>query len=170
MDPPPSEQAHPPAGSDPMPKLVRPMLATLGQLPPASEDDKFGYEMKWDGIRAVAYVDVGQVRVMTRNDREVSATYPELRALGEALGGTRVVLDGEIVAFDRSTGRVSFAALQPRMHVQDPARIRRLMREVPVSYRIFDLLHFQRPDHLQSALRATAGAARVAGVERAALG
>jgi bifunctional non-homologous end joining protein LigD len=97
--------------------------------------------MKWDGVRAIAYVDDGRVRVTTRNEREVAATYPELRALGDALDGTRLVLDGEIVAFDRDTGRISFAALQPRIHVQNPAQIRRLMREVPVTYRIFDLLY-----------------------------
>jgi bifunctional non-homologous end joining protein LigD len=131
----------PPPGWEPMPELVRPMLATLGQLPPASEDDSFGYEMKWDGVRAVVYVDGGTVRVVTRNDREVSASYPELRGLGEALGSTRVVLDGEIVAVDRLTGRISFAALQERMHVQDAARARRLAERVPVTYLVFDLLY-----------------------------
>jgi bifunctional non-homologous end joining protein LigD len=94
-----------------------------------------------DGLRAVSYVDGGRVRLMTRNDLEVTATYPELGALGEALGSTSVVLDGEIVAFDRSTGRVSFAALQPRMHVQNPAQARRLSEQVPVTYHLFDVLY-----------------------------
>jgi bifunctional non-homologous end joining protein LigD len=131
----------PPEGWEPMPELVRPMLATLGSLPPQSQDAVFGYEMKWDGLRAVSYVDGGRVRLMTRNDLEVSATYPELGALGEALGATSVVLDGEIVAVDRSTGRISFAALQPRMHVQNPAQARRLSERVPVTYRLFDVLY-----------------------------
>ena len=135
MDPPPSTDW------EPMPKLVRPMLATLGELPPASEDPEYGYEMKWDGLRAVVYVDGGSVRVLTRNDLDVTATFPELRALGDALGSTRVVLDGEVVAFDRSTGQISFGALQPRMHVQNRAQIRRLSEQVPVTYRIFDLLY-----------------------------
>jgi len=126
MDPPPAEDWQP------MPELVRPMLATLGELPQVSQDPEYGYEMKWDGLRAVVYVEGGSVRVMTRNDLDVTATYPELRALGEALGSAHVVLDGEAVAFDRSTGRVSFSALQPRMHVQNRAQIRRLAEQVPV--------------------------------------
>lgn len=141
MDPPPSPRREPRPGSEPMPELVRPMLATLGELPPPSEDNEFGYEMKWDGVRAIAYIDCGRIRVMTRNDRDVTATYPELEALGRALGSTRAVLDGEIVAFDRRTGRISFAALQRRIHVQDPARTRQLAAQVPITYHIFDLLY-----------------------------
>lgn len=131
----------PPLGWESMPELVRPMLATLGALPPPSEDDDFGYEMKWDGVRAVVYVDDGTVRVMTRNDRDVVASYPELRGLAPVMRSTRVVLDGEIVAVDRRTGRISFAALQERMHVQDSARARRLAERVPVTYLAFDLLY-----------------------------
>jgi bifunctional non-homologous end joining protein LigD len=126
--------------AEPMPELIKPMLATLGELPPPDEDARFGYEMKWDGLRAVTYVDRGRLRVLTRNDREVTGSYPELRALGEALGGTRVVLDGEIVAHDRA-GRISFAALQSRIHLRDPAQVRRLAEQVPVTYRLFDLLY-----------------------------
>ncbi len=135
MDSPPSE------GWEPIPDLIRPMLATLGELPPPSSDADFGYETKWDGVRAVLYVQGGRIRVMTRNDLDVTATYPELGALGAALGATPVVLDGEIVAFDPGTGRISFGALQPRMHVQKPAQIRRLAEQVPVTYFIFDLLY-----------------------------
>ena len=131
----------PPPGWEPMPELVRPMLATLGQLPPAPEDAAFGYEMKWDGVRAVVYADGGTLRVVTRNDREVGRSYPELRGLADAMGYTRVVLDGEIVALDPQTGSVSFAALQERMHVQDAARARRLAERVPVTYLAFDVLY-----------------------------
>ena len=120
----------------PMPELVRPMLASAGDLP--TKDEGWAYEMKWDGVRAVVYVDGGRARVLTRNDREVSATYPELRAMAEALGGTRVVLDGEIVAFD-AAGRPNFGALQARMHVTRPTAA--LLRDVPVSYLAFDVLY-----------------------------
>ncbi|GAA4998650.1 non-homologous end-joining DNA ligase [Actinopolymorpha pittospori] len=128
-------------GTEPMPRLIRPMLATLGELPPAGEDEKFGYEMKWDGLRAVAYADGRQVRLLTRNDIDVTATYPELAPLQQSLGSLRAVLDGEIVALDQKSGRISFAALQARMHVRNAAQIRRLAEEVPVTYLIFDLLH-----------------------------
>lgn len=79
-----------------MPDLVRPMLATPGEMPPDGRDASFAYEMKWDGVRAVVYVDGGRVRAMTRNDLEVSATYPELRELGRVcqfMGGATAAHD-----------------------------------------------------------------------------
>jgi bifunctional non-homologous end joining protein LigD len=124
-----------------MPDLVRPMLATLGELPPSTEDHRYAYEHKWDGVRAVVYVEGGRVRVLTRNDIDVTRTYPELAGLAGSVGGLSLVLDGEIVAFDANRGGVSFAALQPRMHVQNPAQIRRLAEQVPVTYCVFDLLY-----------------------------
>ncbi len=118
--------------------LVRPMLATAGQLPPEGQEDRWAFEMKWDGVRAVVYLDRGDLRVLTRNDREVSATYPELRGLAVELTAHRLVLDGELVAFDEA-GRPSFGELQNRMHVQAPSR--QLLARVPVSLLVFDLLH-----------------------------
>nr|WP_238345296.1 non-homologous end-joining DNA ligase [Actinopolymorpha cephalotaxi] len=129
------------SGAEPLPELIRPMLATLGELPPSRDDEKFGYEMKWDGLRAVAYADGTKVRLKTRNDLDVTGTYPELAELQESLGSLPAVLDGEIVAFDAKTGRISFAALQQRMHVRDAAQVRRLRDQSPVTYLIFDLLH-----------------------------
>jgi bifunctional non-homologous end joining protein LigD len=134
MDPP----AHPDA--DPMPELIKPMLATAGQLPGTAEEDAWAFEMKWDGVRAVVYVDHGSVRVLTRNDREVVSNYPELRGLGEFFGDRTVVLDGEIVAFDE-LGRPSFGTLQQRMHVQRPTPA--LRDRVPVTYLAFDVLYLQ---------------------------
>lgn len=127
-----------PAGWQPVPKLVRPMLATAGGLP--ADEDEWTYEFKWDGIRAVAYVEGGRLRLTSRSDRDVTATYPELLGMGEALGSRQVVLDGEIVALD-ATGRPSFEALQPRLGVTDAARARRLAERNPVTYLLFDLLH-----------------------------
>ena len=122
---------------DPLP-LVPPMLASPGELPAPEQQDRWAFEMKWDGIRAVVYLDGGDLRLMTRNDREVSATYPELAGLTAALAGHRVVLDGEVVAFDEA-GRPSFGELQARMHVRAPGRA--LLDRVPVSLLVFDLLH-----------------------------
>ncbi|RJK96457.1 non-homologous end-joining DNA ligase [Vallicoccus soli] len=128
--------APPRPGWEPAPELVRPMLATAGPLPPAREEDRWAYEMKWDGVRAVVYVDGGRARVLTRNDREVGATYPEVAQMAEALGALTVVLDGELVAFHE--GRPDFGHLQQRMHVQRPSRA--LVAAVPVSYLVFDVL------------------------------
>ena len=123
--------------ADPLP-LVRPMLASPGVLPPPEQEQRWAFEMKWDGVRAVVYLDRGDLRILTRNDREVSATYPELRGLAEQLRDHRVVLDGEVVAFDEA-GRPSFGELQARMHVRAPGRA--LLDRVPVSLLVFDLLH-----------------------------
>ncbi|RKT55390.1 non-homologous end-joining DNA ligase [Saccharothrix australiensis] len=114
------------------PDLVRPMLATAGALP---DGPGWAFEFKWDGVRAVAYVLDRRLRLMTRNDLEVSRTYPEVGALGALVDG--VVLDGEIVALE--AGRPSFGRLQSRMHVGRPDEA--LLRRVPVVYYAFDLLH-----------------------------
>ena len=61
-----------------LPELVRPMLAVPGELPSPAQDDAWAYEMKWDGVRAVAYVEGGTVRLMSRNDLDVTRSYPEV--------------------------------------------------------------------------------------------
>ena len=105
-----------------MPEHVVPMLARLADLP--RDDRDYGFEIKWDGVRAISYCEGGHVRLESRNLRDVTAQYPELRALGRELGSHRAVLDGEIVALDEQ-GRPNFQRLQPRMHVDvridDPA-------------------------------------------------
>jgi len=121
-----------------MTTLVRPMLAVAGELPPAAEDEHWAFEMKWDGVRAVGYVERGGLRLWSRNDLEITASYPEVLGLGEALGVT-AVLDGELVTFD-DRGRPSFGRLQERMHVRDVAVARRLAVRVPVVYLVFDVL------------------------------
>ena len=91
--------------------------------------------MKWDGVRAVVYLGGTRLRALTRNDREVSASYPELRGLAAAESG-EMILDGELVAF--RGGRPDFGELQQRMHVVRPGPA--LIAAVPVSYLIFDVL------------------------------
>ncbi|MEO6712397.1 MAG: non-homologous end-joining DNA ligase [Mycobacteriales bacterium] len=123
---------------EPMPDNVVPMLATTAGAAPRG--DGWAYEFKWDGVRAIAYVDGGRVRLMSRNTLDISPRYPELRELGLAVGSTRLVLDGEVVAFDED-GRPNFGRLQNRMHVTGEAKVRRLMKEVPIAYLIFDVLY-----------------------------
>jgi bifunctional non-homologous end joining protein LigD len=123
--------------SVPMPRRVVPMLAQLGDLP--VDADRYGFEVKWDGIRALAYSQRGRLQVETRNLADVTARWPELRELGGRLAARSVVLDGEIVAFD-DAGRPSFQRLQSRMHVTGEAAIRRRASEIPAVYVIFDLL------------------------------
>jgi bifunctional non-homologous end joining protein LigD len=118
----------------PVPELIRPMLAAAGALPSGGG---WAFEFKYDGVRAVSYVGDGPVRVMSRNDREVTATYPELAELGDLLTGRRAVLDGEIVALEPGE-RPSFAKLAARMHVAQPTTA--LLHTVPVVYYVFDVL------------------------------
>ncbi len=122
----------------PLPERVSPMLATTADLP--GDDAGWTYEMKWDGVRTIGYVDGGRLTLLSRNDHDVTSTYPELRRLGESLGSTQVILDGEIVAFDE-LGRPSFGRLQQRLGVTAAAQTRRLAAEHPVVYILFDLLH-----------------------------
>jgi bifunctional non-homologous end joining protein LigD len=129
----------PAEGFTAMPDRIAPMLASLVTDLPA-DDDAWGYEFKWDGVRAVVYVDGGRARAMSRNDNDITATYPELRAMAASIGSRQLVLDGELVAFD-ADGRPSFAALQPRMHLASTAAITRLARQTPVTFLAFDLLY-----------------------------
>ena len=131
MDPP----ADP--DSEPMPAHVAPMLARAGSLP--AEDDGWAYEIKWDGVRAIAYSRPGELHLESRNLNDITDTYPELSRLGPALGSHSAILDGEIVAFEAG-GRPSFAALQRRMQVASRAQAKRQAKDTPVTYVIFDLL------------------------------
>jgi bifunctional non-homologous end joining protein LigD len=132
MDPP-EDPAY-----EPMPTGLRPMLARSGKLPPREE--QFGFEVKWDGIRTVLYADHGHAELRGRNGSDFSPRYPEVRELARSLGARRIVLDGEVVAFD-DQGRPSFERLQSRMHLASDSAVRRRMRDIPATYVIFDLLY-----------------------------
>ena len=117
------------------PEPIPPMLATLGKL---SAGPGWAYEFKWDGVRAVVYSQKSGIRVLSRNERDVSASYPDVaRALEDGLGGQPVILDGEIVALD-DRGHPSFARLQRRMNVRTPTEA--LVAGTPLTYHVFDVL------------------------------
>lgn len=120
-----------------MPQFVEPMLARLSTMP--RDQSRWAFEVKWDGVRAIARCRPGSLALLTRNRNEVSAAYPELQGLSGALGSHEAMLDGEIVAFDRQ-GRPSFQALQMRMHLRGESAVRRQAAGNPVTYIVFDLL------------------------------
>src|SRR3984957_3456033 len=127
-------------GWSPLPASLAPMLALPGS-PPAGRLAEWAVEMKWDGVRALAFVEHGQLRLVSRTGKDISATYPELAGLGPAVtavAGGQALLDGEIVAF--TDGRPDFEALQPRMHVSSADAAFRLAALIPVSYLAFDAL------------------------------
>jgi bifunctional non-homologous end joining protein LigD len=131
MDPPSEER-------DPFPENVVPMLARLAELP--SRESGWAAEIKWDGVRAIAYCRSGRLTLQTRNLLDVTRQYPEVRKLSRELGAREAVLDGELVAFD-AEGRPSFSRLQQRIHQTEETVVRRRMKEYPVTYVIFDLLY-----------------------------
>jgi bifunctional non-homologous end joining protein LigD len=137
-------RVDPPAEArDPFPESVVPMLARLSR-PPAREEG-WAVEVKWDGVRAIAYCRPGRLELQSRNLNDVTAQYPEVRRLARQLGARDAVLDGELVAFD-DRGRPSFERLQQRIHQTDETVVRRRMKTHPVTYAIFDLLHLDGRD------------------------
>jgi bifunctional non-homologous end joining protein LigD len=114
------------------------MLAVAADTLPR-DDANWAYEMKWDGMRALAAVGDGGLRLTSRTGNDVTARYPELAELPAALADLDAVLDGEIVALDE-TGRPSFEQLQARMNVASGAAVQKLMVERPVVYMVFDVL------------------------------
>jgi bifunctional non-homologous end joining protein LigD len=114
------------------------MLAQLSKMP--ADEDRFGFEIKWDGVRALAYVARGSVRVESRTGRDISAQFPEVEGVARVLGRRQAVLDGELVAFD-DAGRPSFQRLQGRIHLASAAAVTERMRTIAVTFVLFDLLH-----------------------------
>ena len=126
-------------GREDMPATVAPMLAKLASGVP-HPDRGWAYEFKWDGARAVFFSSRGLVRVVSRTQEDLTRRYPELRALGDALGSHEAILDGEIVAL-AADGVPRFEQLQQRIGLHSDADIRRKMKEIPVHYFAFDLLY-----------------------------
>ncbi|WP_020573865.1 non-homologous end-joining DNA ligase [Actinopolymorpha alba] len=122
---------------------IAPMLATPGAMPRPADEQRWAFEMKWDGVRAIAYAAGGRLALRGRSGRDFTSTYPELSGLADVLDGRDCVLDGEVVAFDEQ-GRPSFEALQSRMHGlpgrgRGGAGVKASLR--PVAYLLFDLLY-----------------------------
>ncbi len=123
---------------DPLPTSIKPMLAVAGRLP--VDSDGWAFEIKWDGVRTILFVEGGRVRAQSRNDLDVTSAFPELADIGEFLGMTTCVIDGEIVALGED-GKPSFARLQHRMHVANRREAQRRAALDPVSFVAFDLLY-----------------------------
>jgi bifunctional non-homologous end joining protein LigD len=120
---------------------MRPMLASRGTAVPNGR--AWIHEVKWDGMRVLAEVRAGALTLWSRNENDVTVTFPELRDVG-VLVGREVLLDGEIVAM--AGGRPTFGALADRMHVGNAARARRLAQSNPVTLVVFDVLRLDGED------------------------
>jgi DNA ligase D-like protein (predicted ligase) len=135
------------SGSNGKPDWFEPELATLTK--DRFSDPAWFYERKLDGERCLAFRDGGELRLMTRNRKIVSSTYPELVEAFLAQQADDFVLDGEVVAF--SDGQTRFAQLQQRMQVARPSA--ELLRTVPVQYYLFDVLWADGTDLRRQPLR-----------------
>lgn len=130
-----------------MPHSIRPMLATLIDKP--FDDDHWLYEVKWDGYRAVVFLDGKSVRLVSRNQNDLTTAYPELQELPHLVNARTAILDGEIVALDER-GRPSFSLMQQRTGVGEGGRrIRRTRDDIPIAYYTFDLLYLDGYDLMQ---------------------
>lgn len=111
------------------------MLATSGTMP--ADDSGWAFEIKWDGVRVLAYLGDGSIRMESRNLKDITIRYPELHGLVDHVpAGT--ILDGEVVAFG-ADGTPSFQRLQSRMHIGNPRQIEELRKTVPVQFVVFDV-------------------------------
>jgi bifunctional non-homologous end joining protein LigD len=119
-----------------MPSRIEPMLATLAEHP--FSDPGWLFEIKWDGVRALARIEDAELTLSSRNGVDVTKRYPELAALPEAFAARQAIVDGEIVALD-ARGLSDFERLQERMHVRVAGET--LISKIPVIYYAFDLLY-----------------------------
>ena len=119
-----------------LPEHLEPMKALLGDMP--QEQRGWGFEFKWDGVRAITYLNGQRLRIESRLLSNITSRYPEMYRLGRIMGSRTAIFDGEIVALD-SDGRPSFHLLQHRMHLGID-QVPKVRRQVPASYYIFDVL------------------------------
>ncbi|MBV9574768.1 MAG: non-homologous end-joining DNA ligase [Acidobacteriales bacterium] len=121
-----------------MPSAINPMLATAVEQPFDGPDWLF--EIKWDGYRAVSFIESGRVRLVSRNQNELTGQYPELHPLPKFIKAKSAILDGEVVALDEH-GRSSFSLMQQRTGIRSGGRRTAGRPDVPVIYYAFDLIY-----------------------------
>jgi bifunctional non-homologous end joining protein LigD len=130
MDPPQDPERQP------LPAGLRPMEAVEGDLP--GDEEAWGFEVRWDGLRALLTSEQGTVTITDGDGREVTEKLPEIRRIGRSLGSLEVVLDGTVVALHE--GRPDAERLGWRVSAEGDSRIRRLARDTPAVFMAFDLL------------------------------
>jgi len=127
----------------PMPTTIHPMLATSVDEP--FDGAEWLFEIKWDGYRAIAFIDDGKLRLVSRNQNELTARFPELKELPKFVKAKNAILDGEVVALD-DDGRASFSLMQQRTGFRSGGGRGAAKADVPVLYYAFDLLYLEGYD------------------------
>jgi bifunctional non-homologous end joining protein LigD len=126
-----------------MPTTIHPMLATPVDVP--FDGAEWLFEIKWDGYRAIAFIEDGKLRLVSRNQNELTGRFPELKDLPKFVHAKTAILDGEVVALD-DEGRASFSLMQQRTGFRPGGRRGEAKSGVPVLYYAFDLLYFDGYD------------------------
>ena len=130
-----------------LPATIKPMLASLVRQPFNSPNHIF--ELKWDGIRTLAFIQNGQVRLQSRNLQNITSEWPELSCLPQQVIGDKIVLDGELVYLNQQ-GYPSFQGLQPRL--QRKPKILPSMRKSSLHYIAFDILFYEGQSVMEQSL------------------
>ena len=126
-----------------MPTAIHPMLAESIEKP--FDDKDWLFEIKWDGYRAIAFVEGGKVRLVSRNQNELTGRYPELKDMPDFIKAKTAILDGEVVALD-ADGRASFSLMQQRTGFRAGGKKAVAKADVPVLYYAFDLIYLDGYD------------------------
>jgi bifunctional non-homologous end joining protein LigD len=126
-----------------MPTVIHPMLAASSET--AFDDPDWLFEIKLDGYRAIAFVENGSVRLVSRNQNDLTAQFPELADLAKHIRAKTAVLDGEIVALD-AQGRPSFSLMQQRTGLRSYGRRVAPKADIPILYYAFDVLYLDGKD------------------------
>jgi len=127
----------------PMPATIHPMLAEPVEEP--FDGAEWLFEIKWDGYRAIAFVESGKVRLVSRNQNDLTPRYPELKDMAQSIQAKTAVLDGEVVALDEE-GKASFSLMQQRTGFRPGGKRAAANADVPVLYYAFDLLYLDGYD------------------------
>ncbi len=127
----------------PMPPAIHPMLAESVDKP--FDGAEWLFEIKWDGYRAIAFMNDGKVRLVSRNQNDLTPRYPELKDMAKFLKAKTAILDGEVVALDKD-GKASFSLMQQRTGFRPGGKRAVANADVPVLYYAFDLLYLDGYD------------------------
>ena len=116
---------------------LKPML--LKEVKKPFQDENYIYELKFDGIRAIIYASKNALVIKSRNGKDITNTYPELKNIKDIIGNKKVIFDGEIVTIDNN--KTSFKKLQERNNLKNPHTIKKLTKKIPVAFIAFDILY-----------------------------
>jgi bifunctional non-homologous end joining protein LigD len=126
-----------------MPTAIYPMLAE--SVTEAFDGDDWLFEIKWDGYRAIAFIENGKVRLVSRNQNELTGRYPELKNMARLVQANNAILDGEVVALD-DEGKPSFSLMQQRTGFRPGGKHVAAKAGVRVLYYAFDLIYLDGED------------------------